>query len=79
MAENEKKELDAVTLKETLWDTLGELRSGKIDAAVADSVAAQAREIIRTSRLQLNIMQQAKQTVPDELVSFGAPARPRQS
>lgn len=72
-------DLNAVNLKEALWDTLNGLRTGQVEPGVANQVAAQAREIIRASRLQLNILQQAHQTVSDELVSFAAPGRPRQT
>jgi len=36
----------------------------------ADAVAAQAREILRTTNTQLRIVQQAKRQVPIEVVSF---------
>lgn len=72
------RELNAVNLKEALWETLNGLRDGSVEPGVADSVASQAREILRASRIQLNILNQANQTVSDELVSFAAPSRPRQ-
>ena len=72
MARNTQR-VTAPALKDALWDTMTELRENKIDPAVADSIASQAREIIRTSRLQLNISRQAKVDVPQELLTFANP------
>ena len=65
--------LTAVALKGALWETLKELRTGKVDPAVADSVAVQAREITRVARLQLQIVKQSKTEVPAELIQFASP------
>ena len=69
MAKDQQK-LSARNLKNALWDTLQELRGDKCSAATADSIAAQAREILRTGRLQLQIAAQSKRPVPVELISF---------
>ena len=53
-------ELTAKNLKNSLWDTLQKLQSGKIAPAEADSVATQAREILRTTNVQLQIFRQSK-------------------
>lgn len=65
-----KQKLTATNLKNTLWDTLLKVKSGKIDPGQADSVATQAREIIRTTNLQLRVAQQTTRTVPEEVVKF---------
>lgn len=73
MAKNSSKteiKLTAQNLKNVLWDTLQQVRSGELDAGAADSVATQAREIIRTSNLQLRIAQQTKRAVPQEIIGF---------
>jgi hypothetical protein len=62
--------LTASALKGALWETLKELREDKIGAASADAIAAQAREILRTGRLQLLIASQSKRDVPLGLVNF---------
>lgn len=62
--------LTASNLKEVLWNTLQDVKSGKIDAGAADSIATQGREIIRTCNLQLNISRQSKRAVPQEIISF---------
>lgn len=36
----------------------------------ADSIATQAREIIRTTGIQLKVCQQAKRSVPIEVIKF---------
>lgn len=63
-------ELSAVMLKKELWQTLQELRTGKTDPATADSIAAQAREIIRTTQTQLKILNYAKENCTGELIEF---------
>lgn len=56
-------ELNAKNLKNTLWDTLLKVKDGKLAAAEADSIATQAREILRTTNTQLQIFRQAKRNV----------------
>lgn len=63
-------ELNAKNLKQTLWDTLLGVKSGKIAAAEADSVATQAREILRTTNTQLHIFRQSKRNVSIEVIDF---------
>lgn len=70
---NPSDELTAVSLKAALWDTLRKVRSGDMDPATADSVAVQSREIIRTTRVQLAIMREAKRPVSQELEDFAMP------
>ena len=63
-------ELNANALKEMLWLTLNELREGTIQPAQADSIATQAREILRTVKLQLQVASQSKRVIPSEVISF---------
>jgi hypothetical protein len=63
-------ELTAKNLKESLWETLQGVRTGKIAAAEADSIATQAREILRTTNTQLQIFRQAKRNVSVEVINF---------
>lgn len=63
-------ELTAKNLKDTLWKTLQGVTTGKIAAAEADSVATQAREILRTTNVQLQIFRQAKRNVSVEVIEF---------
>lgn len=62
--------LSAKNLKETLWDTLTDLRHENILPNRADAIAAQAREILRTVRVQLQVAGQAKRGVPVDIVRF---------
>lgn len=68
--------LSALSLKEVLWDTLTDLRHETILPNRADAIAAQAREILRTVKTQLQVSGQAKRPVPEEIVMFseGRPA-----
>jgi hypothetical protein len=65
-----QKELNASNLKSALWDTLNDLRDNKIQPGHADSVASQAREILRTVRTQLLVTQQSKRAVPVDCINF---------
>lgn len=63
-------ELNAKNLKKTLWETLSGVKTGKIAAAEADSIATQAREILRTTNTQLQVFRQAKREVSPEVIAF---------
>ena len=64
------KTLTAKNLKDTLWDTLQQVKSGKMEGGQADSVATQAREIIRTTNVQLRVASQTNRPVSKEVVQF---------
>lgn len=71
--------LNATNLKEALWDTLQGVKNEKVHFQQADAVASQAREIIRTVKVQLQIATEAKRPVPADVISFseqiGTPAK----
>jgi len=62
--------LTAASLKNVLWETLNEVKTGTMDPGNADSIATQAREIIRTTNVQLRISHQTKRPVPAEVINF---------
>ena len=66
----ETKELAASTLKESLWQTLNDLRTGAIQPGQGDAIASQAREILRTIKVQLQVTSQAKRSVPADVITF---------
>ncbi|MDP9954730.1 hypothetical protein J2X97_000367 [Epilithonimonas hungarica] len=68
--ENQNQELSAKNLKNVLWETLQGVKNGEIEAGKADSIAVQAREILRTTSIQLRISQQSKREVPVEVLNF---------
>ena len=47
---DKQNELNANNLKLELWNTLNDLRAGKIQPGHGDAIASQAREILRTVR-----------------------------
>lgn len=63
-------ELTATNLKNALWETLKDVRSGQKQPAEADAIATQAREILRTVKVQLQVASQSKRSVPLEVVNF---------
>lgn len=62
--------LTAVNLKDALWKTLQDLRSGAMQPGQGDAIASQAREILRTVKTQLSVSMQAKRSVPVDVVVF---------
>ena len=62
--------LKASALKDVLWETLIDLRTNQLPANRADAIAAQAREILRTVKTQLQVVNAAKRPVPGDLVTF---------
>lgn len=62
--------LKASALRDVLWETLNDVRSNQMQANRADAVAAQAREILRTVKTQLNVASAAKRGVPADLIAF---------
>ncbi len=65
-----KTKLSATNLKNVLWDTLQKVKSGKMDAGQADSVASQAREILRTTTVQLKVAAQTNRVVSKDVIDF---------
>lgn len=66
----EVKELNASNLKAALWDTLNDIKSGVIQPGQGDAIAAQAREILRTVKVQLQVTNQSKRSVPADVIAF---------
>lgn len=50
-----KSQLTAETLKESLWETLQAIKSGKMQAQDAHAISSQAREIMKTVNLQFRV------------------------
>lgn len=63
-------ELTATNLKNALWETLNEVKKGKKQPAEADAIASQAREILRTVKVQLQVVSQSKRVVPTGVIDF---------
>lgn len=64
------QQLNATNLKTALWETLNAVKNGEMQPNQGDAVASQAREIIRTTNIQLRIAQQAKRNVGTDLIDF---------
>lgn len=65
-----KQKLTASNLKTTLWDTLNDIRDQKIQPGEGDAIASQAREILRTVKVQLQVAAQTNRKVPTDVVDF---------
>jgi len=64
------KDLTAKNLKSSLWETLNSIKDDKMLPAQGDAIAAQAREILRTVKVQLQVVAQSKRSVPLEVIEF---------
>lgn len=70
MATTQKTKLSASVLKATLWETLQAVQRGEMEPGQADSVASQAREILRTTSVQLKVSSQSSRPVPKDVLAF---------
>jgi hypothetical protein len=68
--QNGNSTLTASNLKEALWITLNKVKAKQMLPGHADAVASQAREILRTVKVQLMISGQTARPVPTEVVEF---------
>lgn len=64
------EQLNAVTLKNELWETLKDIKNNRLEASKGDAIAAQAREILRTVNTQVKIVDKAKEQIPQDLIDF---------
>jgi nucleotide-binding universal stress UspA family protein len=62
--------LSASGLKEILWETLQDVKTDQMTAGRADAIAAQAREILRTVKVQVQVATQARRGVPRDVIDF---------
>lgn len=62
--------LSATNLKNELWETLKSIKGDKMLPAQGDAIASQAREILRTIKVQLQICAQGKRNVPTDVIDF---------
>lgn len=62
--------LSAVNLKNALWETLQSIKEDTMLPAQGDAIASQAREILRTVKVQLQVSAQSKRNVPTEIIDF---------
>lgn len=65
-----KNNLSASSLKAALWSTLNQVKSKRMLPGHADAIAAQAREILRTVKVQLQISGHTNRPVPFEVIEF---------
>lgn len=70
MAKNTENKLTAVALKNALWATLQGLQNDSIEPGKGDSIATQAREILRTVNTQLKVASVTGRKVTQEVIDF---------
>jgi len=64
------KQLNASNLKAALWETLNGIKEGKVQPGEGDAIAAQAREILRTVKVQAAVSAQTKRSMPLDVIEF---------
>jgi hypothetical protein len=64
------EKLTASNLKKVLWETLNQVKEGKVECGQADAIASQAREILRTTKVQLQISSLSKRDLPVDVLNF---------
>jgi len=62
--------LSASNLKDSLWQTLQAVKTKRMLPGHADAIASQAREILRTVKVQLAVSGQTNRPVPTEVIEF---------
>lgn len=67
--------MSATNLKAALWETLQDIKSDRMQPAQGDAIAAQAREILRTVKVQLQVCAHTKRSVPVEVIDFAEKGR----
>lgn len=65
-----KTKLNANNLKNTLWETLQKVKAGKMEPGQADSIACSAREILRTTSVQLKVASQSNRMLSKDVIEF---------
>lgn len=63
-------DLTATNLKDALWETLNGIKDNTMQPNQGDAIASQAREILRTVKVQLLIAGQTKRPVPSDVILF---------
>jgi len=63
-------DLTATNLKNAHWETHNDVKDGKKQPAEVDAIASQAREILRTVKVQLQVVAQSKRTVLVDVINF---------
>ncbi len=64
------KNLTATTLKTALWETLNDLKNGKVEVNQANAIATQSREILRAVNTQLKISSQSGRDIATTAIDF---------
>lgn len=62
--------LNAINLKNVLWNTLNGIKDNTLEASNADAIASQSREILRTINTQLRVANQSGRTIPKDVLDF---------
>lgn len=70
MAKNTQPKLTAIALKDSLWETLRGIQEDRIEPGKGDSIAVQAREILRTVNTQLKVSSASGRSVPKDVITF---------
>ena len=65
-----KNPLTSKNLKNTLWETLNEIKDGELEPSKGSAIAYQAREIVRTINTELRILDKIGAKTTKQLKDF---------
>jgi hypothetical protein len=66
----QKRFFNSQDLKDSLWSTLQDLKKKKTNAATANAVAAQAREIMRIVKMEVQVTAMSGQKPGKKMLEF---------
>lgn len=62
--------LTGKALKQELWTTLQKLKTKKVNHQTANAVASQAREILGTMRVEMDILKSISKGLSKDIIEF---------
>lgn len=62
--------LTASGLRDVLWETLNDVRTNQMMPNRADAIATQAREILRTVKMQISVAATSKRKLSQDVIGF---------
>lgn len=74
MRNGRQERLSAESLKSVLWSTLNGVRTRKVDIETANAISANAREILRATKIQLQTTMYGNEELSVELREFSTGA-----
>ena len=62
--------LNATNLKTLLWETINKVKAGKCDIEEANAISAGAREILRATKVQMQVTAYTQDELTDDMIAL---------